>query len=321
MSFVMTGRSLAAKCVDIAQRFKTIYMYACYGFQVTDKTITGKSQQNLNGWYTTSNIKKLRAVANENPPTWGFDCVNLIKGILWGWTGDETKEKGGAVYGANGVPDTNADGMIARCRNVTDDFSSIAIGEAVWMSGHIGVYIGDGMAVECTPRWADGVQITAVLNIGKISGMNGRRWTKHGKFPWVDYDDVTETEDTPEYALGSRLLKKGCTGEDVRELQRLLVQLGYNLGTFGPEGNGVDGEFGKATQQAVEGLQAAAGIEVDGKFGAASLTALKAALEAKDKAGEEAPAEPTYTVTIRGITQADMEVLLSKWPDAEVAGE
>lgn len=318
MSYVMTGNSLAARAVDIAQRYKTIYGYAMYGFQINDKTIASKAKDNLNGWYTTSNIKKLRAVANQSPPTWGFDCVNLIKGILWGWVGDETKEKGGAKYRANEVPDTNADGMIARCRNVTDDFSSIAVGEAVWMSGHIGVYIGDGMCVECTPKWADGVQITAVHNIGKISGLNGRRWTKHGKIPWVDYGDVTETEDAPEYALGSRLLKKGCTGEDVRELQRLLVLLGYNLGTYGPESNGVDGEFGKATQQAVEGLQAAAGIEVDGKFGSASLTALKAALEAKDKAEEEATAEPTYTIIIQGITQADMIAILAKWPNAEV---
>lgn len=61
------------------------------------------------------------------------------------------------------------------------------------MPGHWGLYIGDGLAVECTPIWGNGVQITAVLNIGSKSGYNVRRWTKHGKLPWVEYD--TETVD------------------------------------------------------------------------------------------------------------------------------
>ena len=315
MSYVMTGNALAAKAVDIAQRRKTIYGYAMYGYQITDAAIASKAADNLNGWYTPSNIQKLKAVANQTPPVWGFDCVNLIKGLLWGWTGDEPKPKGGAKYGANGVPDTNADGMIARCREVTDDFSHIAVGEAVWLSGHIGIYIGDGMAVESTPRWDDGVQITAVHNIGKIAGLNGRVWTKHGKLPYCDYGDASaEDVEIPDYALGVRVLKRGCEGEDVRELQRLLISLGFSCGEAG-----VDGDFGKATQAAVEGFQAAAQIEVDGKFGPASLAALKAALERLDSAEPEP--EPTYTVTIRGLPEAAKEKLLTDYPTAEVAKE
>lgn len=76
MNWIMTGEELAKRCVDVAQNFRTIYMYACYGFQVTTATIKSKAQQNLNGWYTASNIKKLEAVANQMPPVWGFDCVN-----------------------------------------------------------------------------------------------------------------------------------------------------------------------------------------------------------------------------------------------------
>lgn len=51
--------------------------------------------------------------------------------------------------------------MITVCKNVSTDFSRIEVGEAVWMEGHIGVYIGDGLAVECTPCWDNKVQITA----------------------------------------------------------------------------------------------------------------------------------------------------------------
>ena len=66
--------------------------------------------------------------------------------------------------------------------------------KVVWMKGHIGVYIGDGLAVESTYRWKDGVQLTAVHNIGKIPGFNGRKWTSHGKLPYVTYEDLPNAE-------------------------------------------------------------------------------------------------------------------------------
>ncbi|MCD7711754.1 MAG: LysM peptidoglycan-binding domain-containing protein, partial [Firmicutes bacterium] len=50
-----------------------------------------------------------------------------------------------------------------------------------------GVYVGDGLAVECTTAWDGGVQVTAVRNIGSVSGYNSRAWTKHGKLPYVEY--------------------------------------------------------------------------------------------------------------------------------------
>ena len=57
------------------------------------------------------------------------------------------------------------------------------VGEVVWTTGHIGIYIGDGLAVECTPKWKNCVQITAVANIGSKSGYNARTWKKHGHMP------------------------------------------------------------------------------------------------------------------------------------------
>ena len=78
-----------------------------------------------------------------------------------------------------------------KCSGKTTDFSKIEVGEAVWRQGHIGVYIGDGLAVECTPAWKNCVQITAVANIGNKSVYNSRRWTKHGKLPYVTYETAS----------------------------------------------------------------------------------------------------------------------------------
>ena len=79
----------------------------------------------------------------------------------------------------------DANTMINLCSEVSTDFSKIEVGEAVWTNGHIGVYIGNGLAVECTPAWKNRVQITA-CNCSK-PGYNTRKWKKHGKLPYIDY--------------------------------------------------------------------------------------------------------------------------------------
>ena len=146
----------------------------------------------------------IKAAADKNPPVFGFDCVCLIKGILWGWNGDASAAYGGAKYKANGVPDINADMMITKCSGVTTDFAKIKVGEVLWRKGHIGVYIGNGLGVECTPKWDNGVQITAVANIGKKSGYNARTWTKHGKLPYVTYTEQS-TPVSAGYKVGDKV--------------------------------------------------------------------------------------------------------------------
>lgn len=320
---IMSGKELARRACEIAQSFKTIYGYAMYGFQITDKTIASKAKQNLNGWYTSKRIKMLQAVANQNPPTWGFDCVNLIKAILWGWWGDANLEKGGAVYASNGIPDTNADGLFGRCSDKTADFSQIEEGEAVHIAGHIGIYVGGGMVVECTPNWENGVQITALGNV-KNDFSQGlyrvRSWDKHGKLPHVGYEGTESAadpgEELPDDALGRRLLKKGCAGEDVKALQAALISLGFDCGP-----DGADGDFGKNTKKAVEGFQAAASLTVDGEFGQASLKALKAALEARSASQTDVKPEALFTVVIRHLNATAAAGLAEMYPDAGIEAE
>lgn len=185
MAKLMKASAFVKKLEDIAKNYPTVYIYGSFGSQVTNSLLASKAKQ-YPKFYTDAKKKQLAKYAGNG--YWGFDCVNLIKGVLWGWTGDKSKTNGGAKYNTNGVPDTNADGMIKLCSNVTTNFNKIEVGEAVWCSGHIGVYIGNGLAVECTPAWKNKVQITAVKNIGTKSGYNARKWTKHGKLPWIDYD-------------------------------------------------------------------------------------------------------------------------------------
>ena len=183
MSTIMTASEFVKKVKDVAENYKTLYVMGCFGAPMT----AANKKRYIEHHSYNQQATRTKMINEATTDTFGFDCVNLIKGILWGWTGDKTKSYGGAKYAINGVPDTNADGMIKLCADVTTDFSKIEIGEALWCKGHIGVYIGDGLAVECTPSWKNKVQITAVKNIGTKSGYNARTWTKHGKLPYIDY--------------------------------------------------------------------------------------------------------------------------------------
>lgn len=185
-----TNIDLANRLKSVATDYKTLYVMGCFGAPMTQ---TNKARYCKNHSYNKK-AERTAMIQAATEDTFGFDCVCLIKGILWGWSGDVSKTYGGAVYKANDVPDIGADSMIKVCKDISTDFSNIEVGEAVWMEGHIGVYVGDGLAVECTPKWENDVQITACNTT--VDGYNRRNWTKHGKLPYIEYikEPVKESE-------------------------------------------------------------------------------------------------------------------------------
>lgn len=91
------------------------------------------------------------------------------------------------------------------------------------------------------------------------------------------------------YELGDRILKNGMEGEDVRELQLALIELGYSCGSWG-----ADGDYGDATELAVEKFQRDHGCEADGEYGPITHKAMQTAQEAA-----RAPENPR-AVVIKG---------------------
>lgn len=226
---ITTAAQLATAAVDVAKNYKTLYVMGCFGAPMNS---ANKTRYCKNHEYNTS-AKRTAMIKAATADTFGFDCVCLIKGLLWGWNGDKSKTYGGATYACNGVPDIGADAMIKVCKEVSTDFSNIEIGEAVWTDGHIGIYVGDGLAVECTPAWKNKVQITA-CNCSK-SGYNRRDWKKHGKLPYVKY--TGKDENVPS--------KKPNTGSTTKTKNQLTV----------------DGKWGSSTTTR---LQKIFGTPVDG---------------------------------------------------------
>lgn len=280
----MTSKEFCAKAQDIANNYKTLYVMGAFGAALYPKN---KTRYTTNHKYNmkAARTKKIMAASDD---TFGFDCVCLIKGILWGWSGKTSTayNYGGAAYKSNGVPDYGANQMISVCSDVSTDFFDIVPGEVVWMKNHIGIYIGNGLAVECTPSWQDKVQITAVSNIGKKAGYNARKWTKHGKLPYVSYDDAVVPEvkiSVLEWQLaaiadGYKFPKYGADGKWGAECESVakkavckqgLTYTNKNLTRLVQEAVGVtvDGKYGSKTKAAVESYQRKHSLEDDGKVG------------------------------------------------------
>ena len=251
---MLKANNFVSKLYDIATTKKTVYAWGMFGSVITKARVDAKAKQ-YPSWYTDRKIASVfTPLYGSNPPVWGFDCIGLIKGVLWGWNGDSSKVYGGATYACNSVPDLSADSMIGRCHEVSSNFSSISTGEYLWMKGHCGIYIGNGRVVESTPNWANGVQVTA---------LSARKWLKHGKLPWVEYS-VKEVRDVVNIELS--VLRKGNNGEQVKTLQRLLNAFGENLA--------VDGSFGSLTQAALKSYQTKNSLQVDGICGEESWKSL-----------------------------------------------
>ena len=179
---IMNNVELVDKCKNIADNYKTIYIMGCFGAPLTKEN----KKRYTNNHSFNKQAGRTNAINDASEDTFGFDCLGLVEAIVWGWRGDTNAAYGGAAYQSNGINDHSANGVINICEDVSDDFSNVMPGELLWKQGHVGVYIGNGVAIESTPNWEDGVQYSKVLNIGKYSGAT-RRWTKHGKLPWIEY--------------------------------------------------------------------------------------------------------------------------------------
>lgn len=152
---------------------------------------------------------------------------------------------------------------------------------ALRSDGHVGVYVGGGYAVE-----------ERGFNYGCVkTKVASRKWTHWFQLPFVDYGDAVFTGGSyvkpdsaqTEYTLGTRTVKKGSKGTDVKALQEFLLQLEYSLPKYG-----ADGEFGSETETALKKFQKKVGIKQDGIYGSETHTALMDAV-ADDDDGKEQP--------------------------------
>lgn len=85
------------------------------------------------------------------------------------------------------------------------------------------------------------------------------------------------------YEWNNRLHRRGDSGSNIRELQRVLTDLGFDTG--------IDGDFGPKTETAVKAFQKQSGIGADGIVGAKTVEAINAKVQAKAEEERQAAIE------------------------------
>lgn len=207
----------------------------------------------------------------------GMDCQGLMEyclhkiGIRANWRGSNamwrdmawtgTPEECKATFGK--IP------VGAWLYIVSDDGGEVQRGykDGKGNAEHVGVYTGTHLgAVHAS---ASKGKVADSKFAGKTIRNGG--WNAVGLCKLLDYgEDVAaklssdpaevRVKETPLYTPPKmRTLRKGCRGDDVVQLQRILSAIGYNLEP--------DGIFGAMTEQCVKSYQESHGLEADGIVG------------------------------------------------------
>ena len=121
------------------------------------------------------------------------------------------------------------------------------------IAGHIGVYVGDGMVIDCRGRDAGVVK----------RGISNYNWKAAGRLVGWFEDDV------PPFTRNLRYIPDNMMhGKDVLQCQEQLAKKGYT------EVGSVDGVFGSKTDSAVRHFQKDQKLEIDGIVGRLTWNAL-----------------------------------------------
>lgn len=294
---VMTSSEFIDK-LQLAVNSKTLYVMGAFGAPATAKN----KKRYANSCDYNKRADRSAKINAASSDTFFFDCVCLIKGILWGWCADASKVYGGADYASNGVPDMTINAITSQCSDYSSYiWDNLVPGEWLHLDGdHCGVYIGNGLAIESTPSWADGVQITAVGNIGPVEGFPTRNWTGHGKLPWIDYGTQPEPPTPP--TPTKRVDEDGWWGTQVttalqeifgcRIVDGIVSRQANSDKQWLPHAAAISWEFkgwpgyigGSAV---IKALQAEIGTKDDGHFGYNSVGALQVFLRDRGFYGGE----------------------------------
>ena len=149
------------------------YVYGTYGEVLTESILTTKISQFPEQVGENEEFIRQHWLGGRTA-----DCIGLIKGYAW-----FNCDTGQIEYRSNGVRDTGSDPMLemAAEKGTIDTMPDIP-GIAVWMDGHIGIYVGDGQTIHAANTEL-GVIMTPLVQSG---------WTHWLKIPYITYLENTE---------------------------------------------------------------------------------------------------------------------------------
>lgn len=296
---------------------KSFVTFLVNRYLAKDGYIMGATGQNPKKWATTSwwftqydGKQKEKALYWRENAKRVWDCNGLSEGYYKDVTGIDINTKARYNY-ANWCGKKGTGEVPAKHR-----VPGLAVfkGSTASKITHVGYLVspvekgkpeGDWYVIE-----AKGVMYGVVK-----TKLNSGKWNFWGYMTkYFDYSGAVEDVDikvTEE--LGHRTLKRGCKGWDVKELQKILIEVGYKLPEYG-----ADGDFGEETEKVVKAYQKANNLTVDGIVGKQTLAVL---LNEKEEDEQEVPKESASskakvvvvsggTVNVRSTSNKTGEIIL-----------
>ena len=218
----MNNAEAVEKLVELATKYNTVYVNGTVGQPLSCDLI----ENTINS--TSGNTDRAEQNKKRVPYNYyAFDCSGMVKALfLWEWDNGEYK------YNEN--EEVNQSGLWELCpkasrSNIFTSYDSIMPGEFLYIEDeHCGMYIGGGYAIECTPKWNSGVQITrVVLDSEPLPDESepARKWDSHGKLPFISYtcDNLYQTSTSGRLQLNKsvyhpgepiRITVKGLSGDN-----------------------------------------------------------------------------------------------------------
>lgn len=168
---VLKSKEFANIALDIYNNLNTVYAKGGFGQLIDSYTYTDLRQQYpWNADHFDQSYMGKYAV----------DCICWIKGELWGWRYNQQPK-----YGSNGVPDMT-DQEFGDSLTDLVPASQAKEGYGLWKKGHCGMCVGNGMAIDADYSTLAGKVVVNGMKLRKLSEV---KWTKCGKFPYIDYTD------------------------------------------------------------------------------------------------------------------------------------
>ena len=196
------------------------------------------------------------------------DCSSAVRAAIKAATGIDIGSNTSAQ-----INNRNKKGIIVhQTDGYYPDESKLLPGDCIYFKGntshpldvgHVEMYIGDGKC--CGHGSGTGPKIRNMRDYCKDRATAKRRYFM--AIRWIKDDTVTDG--------GETVLAYGSEGEDVRILQMNLIALGYDLGSYG-----ADGDFGPATRDALIAFQENVRINPTGVYDKETQERITAALNA-----------------------------------------
>lgn len=182
--FTPTAEGLAKYAMEWLIK-PNIYLWGGTGEFLTDEVLDQKIAR-WPEWYTPENVEFRRMLCNRGIKC--FDCIGLIQAYLWN---DYSQYNTGYYKNDEFITthDLIAMDIVKHPMNTLPERPGLVL----WRKWHVGVYVGNGMAVEATVRTPhtnirdSRIGGLYMSSIKELTQWSGRAWQYWLEYPGIEY--------------------------------------------------------------------------------------------------------------------------------------